>query len=83
MVRAADRRFVYLGTQNTFPDGKLVWALNNISYDAGDTPIIQSIVLDTKSEKSKWVEQTTIPTPFDFTKTFAQSNLSTAARRQT
>jgi L-ascorbate oxidase len=82
-VPSADRRFVYLGTQNRLTDGRLAWALNNISYEPGNTPIIQALVLDTVSEESKWVEQTTIPTPFDYTKTLAENNLSIIARRET
>jgi L-ascorbate oxidase len=81
-VPQPDRRFVYLGTQNRLADGRLAWAMNNISYEPGDTPILQSITLDTVSEEAKWVEQTVIPTPFNYSKTLADNNLSIIARRE-
>jgi L-ascorbate oxidase len=82
-VPEPDRRFVYLGTQNRITDGRLVWAVNNISYEEPKTPVLQALATNERAEISKWVEQTTVPTPFDYNKTLAEANLSIMARRET
>jgi L-ascorbate oxidase len=77
------RRFVYLGTQNRIPDGRLVWALNNISYEQPATPVLQALATKKTSATDAWVEQTSVPTPYDYNLTLAQANLSIIARRET
>lgn len=75
-IPPADRRFTILGTQNRRVDGGLAWAMNNITYIEPATPVLHSLAFDIGSEKSTWVEQLTIPTRFDFTKTLEQNKLS-------
>lgn len=81
-VPPADRRIVLLGTQNRHEDGSLVWAMNNISHVGQRTPIIQAVKFGVAAdEKARWVEQQTIPTPFDYNQTLGDAGLSIMARK--
>ncbi|KAI0556968.1 ascorbate oxidase [Gracilaria domingensis] len=79
-IPPANRTFVYLGTQNRLPNERLVWALNNISYVDGPSPILHSIKMEVLRDTKTYVEQTTIPTPFDFTESLSDAGLSESAK---
>lgn len=81
-VPPASRRFTYLGTQNRLDDGSLVWALNNITFKAPETPVLHSMAMGLDSQTNTFVEQTTIPTPFDYNLTLSQANFSIIAKSE-
>ncbi|CAN8063568.1 unnamed protein product [Agarophyton chilense] len=79
-IPPANRTFVFLGTQNKLSNERLVWALNNISYVDGQSPILHSIKLEVDRDTKSYVEQTRIPTPFDYTKSLSKAGLSESAK---
>lgn len=62
----ATRRLSFLGSQLETGDDRLVWSINNITFETPSTPILHSMALDLKSETRKWVEQNQIPAPYDY-----------------
>lgn len=74
--KKANRRFSVLSTVNFQDDGKVNWAANNITFVNAGTPVLHAVKLGMKEETSKFLEQTTIPTVFDYTKTFEQNNIT-------
>eukprot|EP00178_Gracilaria_changii_P014574 TRINITY_DN40_c0_g1_i3.p1 TRINITY_DN40_c0_g1~~TRINITY_DN40_c0_g1_i3.p1 ORF type:complete len:481 (-),score=74.82 TRINITY_DN40_c0_g1_i3:1563-3005(-) len=80
---AANRTFVFLGTQNQLPNERLVWALNNITYVDGPSPILHSVKLGVYRDTKTYVQQLQIPTPFDYTKSLSENGLPLAAKEGT
>lgn len=74
------RQLSFLGTQNTLPDDRLVWSMNNISFEMPSTPILHSMALDLKSETKTWVAENQIPTRFDYNLTLDEADLTTIAK---
>lgn len=70
------RTLVFLGTQNVAMDGRLVWAMNNVSYAAQSTPALHAIALDVEEETGLFVETTEIPTVFDYNRTLDEVGIS-------
>lgn len=75
MPRTANRVFTVLSTVNIQDNGRITWAANNISFAYGGTPILHAVKLGIESETSQYVEQTSIPTVFDYSQTFADNGL--------
>lgn len=71
----ANRVFTVLSTLNFQSNGRLNWAANNISFVNGGTPILHAVKRGIESETSQYVEQTTIPTVFDYSQTFIDNGL--------
>lgn len=83
-VPKATRRFVYLGTQNRLTDGRLGWAMNNISYaePASGTPVLHAAKFEIEGEMGSWVEQTQIPTVYNYSQSLGEADLSIIARKE-
>lgn len=79
-IPAAARTLTFLGTQNVLPSGRLVWAMNNVSFAFQPTPILHSLALDVEEERAKWVEVPQIPTVFDYNLTLGEAGLSDVAK---
>lgn len=75
---AATRVLTYLGTQNAQADGRLVWALNNISYAETRTPVLHAVALGLPETRG-YTEQTTIPEVFDYNLTLGEAGIATAS----
>lgn len=65
--KTANRRFTILGTQNVLDDGRLGWAINNISYVDGGSPILHSVKLGVDVDTDSYVSRTEIPPDYDNT----------------
>lgn len=64
---APTRVITMLGTQNRLAeDGRLVWALNNISFIEQPTPLLHSVKLEINEETDKFVSQEQIPTKYNY-----------------
>lgn len=70
------RILTVLGTINLLENGRGVWAVNNISYVPGASQLLQSLAFGIQSDMSKWVQQTTIPTVYDYNQTQPEAGLS-------
>lgn len=89
----ADRRFTIVGTQGYLnitdtPDGRILQnyaiSINNYSFLTPSTPVLHAVKFGIESETSKYVEQLTIPTEFDYLKQPTDSGISlqTSAKTQ-
>lgn len=76
----ANRTFVYLGTQNKQPNGRILWALNNISYTDPPSPVLHSIALGVYEDTREYVQQTWIPTPFNYAQNLTDAGLPIATK---
>lgn len=72
----ATRTLTFLGTQNELPDGRLVWAMNNVSFLFPSTPTLHSVALNVRDEIKSWVEVAQIPTVFDYNLTLSEAGLT-------
>lgn len=83
-VPEAERRIVMLGTQNRLVDGRLAWAMNNVSYSdpVGGTPVLHSAKFGVREEIRRWVETREVPTVFNYSRTLGDAGLSIIARRE-
>lgn len=77
---SANRTFVYLGTQNKQPDGRLLWALNNISYTDPPSPVLHAVALGVHEDTRQYVQQTWIPKPFNYSQSLTEAGLPTATK---
>lgn len=76
MPKTASRTFTVLSTLNFQDNGRINWAINNISFVEAGAPLMHAVKFNIEEETSRFLEQTTIPTAFDYTKTFEQNGLS-------
>lgn len=65
--RRADRTLSFMGTQNRLQDGRLGWALNNVSFgeEFGASPLLHSVKLGVKQDTDQYVEQSEIIADYD------------------
>lgn len=77
------RVLTILGTQNSVPDGRLVWAMNNVSYTEPSTPLLHAMALDIRSEERKFVAVPDIPIVYDYNRTLSEEGLSKIAKEGT
>lgn len=77
------RTLTLLGTNNYKLDGSGGWAINNISLALPKIPLIHQLNLGLEEEMSKWMSESDIPEPYDYTKTLFEVGLSPFAKTGT
>ena len=56
-------------------DGRLAWALNNISVVHGQTPILHAVKLGVSEETESYVSKDSIPTEYNFSRPLTENGL--------
>lgn len=83
MPKKASRTITVVCTINFQPDGRVVWGINNITYVDAGAPLMHAVKMNIKKETNHFMQQTSIPTPFNYSRTFVQNNMTAVAKTGT